>query len=291
MKVAIYGQAYRTESLDYIVQLIHLLTERNCDVAVVKSVYKLISSQLPKEYPTFSTTQSIDADTDFMFSVGGDGTLLRAAGIIQKTSIPIIGINTGRMGFLATIHKEEMSEAIDLLKNRKFSIDKRCLLEVKIEEKGKTKKIGYAFNEITVGRKNLTSMITVNTYLNNEFLNTYWADGLIVATPTGSTGYSLSCNGPIITPKVDAFVITPIAPHNLSIRPLVINSQSKIRLEISSRETEYLLSLDSKVESMHIDTKVYLQKADFQINMIQLDNHSFFMTLREKLLWGKDTRN
>lgn len=291
MKVALYGQAYRTESLRYIVALIQLLTEKNFEVSVVKSVYKLIKSELNQEFKTFSTTESLDAQTEYMISVGGDGTILRAAGIIQNSNIPIIGINTGRMGFLANIHKEEMSEAIDLLKHKKFILDSRCLLQVSIEHDNTIKRLGYAFNEITVSRKNLTSMITINTFLNDEFLNTYWADGLIVSTPTGSTGYSLSCNGPIIMPQVEAMVITPIAPHNLSIRPLVIRSDSKIRLEVNSRESEYLLSLDSKVESLHISDIVHLEKADFQINMIQLDAHSFLQTLREKLLWGKDTRN
>ena len=226
-----------------------------------------------------------------MISVGGDGTMLRAAGIIQGSNIPVIGINTGRMGFLANVHKEEMDEALDLLKARKFRLDKRSLLEVSIQVEGKKKNLGFALNEITVSRKNLTSMITVHTYLNDEFLNTYWADGLIVASPTGSTGYSLSCNGPIIMPNAETLIITPIAPHNLSIRPLVIRDDSEIKMEVSSRESEFLLSLDSKVESLPTETKVCIKKAHFQVSMIELEAHSFLKTLREKLLWGKDTRN
>jgi NAD+ kinase len=291
MKVAIYGQAHRTESLHYIVNLIGLLTLKKCEVSVVKSVYKLIKNELNQEYTTFSKAVSIEKDTDFMISVGGDGTMLRAAGIIQGSNIPVIGINTGRMGFLANVHKEEMDEALDLLKARKFKLDKRSLLEVSIQVEGKKKNLGFALNEITVSRKNLTSMITVHTYLNDEFLNTYWADGLIVASPTGSTGYSLSCNGPIIMPNAETLIITPIAPHNLSIRPLVIRDDSEIKMEVSSRESEFLLSLDSKVESLPTETKVCIQKAHFQVSMIELEAHSFLKTLREKLLWGKDTRN
>jgi NAD+ kinase len=195
------------------------------------------------------------------------------------------------MGFLANVHKEEMSEALELLKSGQFSLNKRSLLKVSTLDDGVKKKMGYALNEVTVSRKNLTSMITINTFLNEEFLNTYWADGLIVATPTGSTGYSLSCNGPIITPDADAFVITPIAPHNLSIRPLIIRDDSEIRLEVESRESEFLLSLDSIVASFPITTQIFLKKAEFQIAMIELEAHSFLKTLREKLLWGKDTRN
>lgn len=291
MKVAVYGQAFKTESLQYIVNLIGLLSEKKCEVSVVKSVYKLIRNELGKDYRTFSKTESIAKDTDFMISVGGDGTMLRAAGIIQGLNIPVIGINTGRMGFLANIHKAEMEEALELLKTQKFKLDKRSLLAVYVNEGEEQKSLGFALNEITVSRKNLTSMITIKTYLNNEFLNTYWADGLIVSTPTGSTGYSLSCNGPIIIPNAETLIITPIAPHNLSIRPLVIRDDAQIILEIESRETEFLLSLDSKVESLPTSTKVFLKKADFQINMIELEAHSFLKTLREKLLWGKDTRN
>jgi len=291
MKIAIYGQADRTESLQFIVNLIHSLTQKSFEVSVVKSIYKLIKHEFAIEYNTFSKTQSLHKDTKFMISVGGDGTMLRAAGIIQGSNIPIIGINAGRMGFLANVHKEEMDAALDLLKNNKFTLDKRTLLQVNLLVQGKEKNLGYALNEVTVGRKNLASMITINTYLNDEFLNTYWADGLIIATPTGSTAYSLSCNGPIVTPSVEAIVLTPIAPHNLSIRPLVIRDDSEIKLKVSSRELEFLLSLDTKVESLSTETEIILRKADFKVTMITLEDHSFLKTLREKLLWGKDTRN
>lgn len=291
MKIAIYGQADRTESLQFIINLIHSLSEKSFEVSVVKSIYKLIKNELTIEYDTFSKTQSLHKDTKFMISVGGDGTMLRAAGIIQGSNIPIIGINAGRMGFLANVHKEEMDTALDLLKNNQFTLDKRTLLQVNLLVQGKEKNLGYALNEVTVGRKNLASMITINTYLNEEFLNTYWADGLIIATPTGSTAYSLSCNGPIVTPCVEAFVLTPIAPHNLSIRPLVIRDDSELRLKVSSRELEFLLSMDTKVESLPTETEIILRKADFKVTMITLEDHSFLKTLREKLLWGKDTRN
>lgn len=292
MKVAIYGQPFRTNSLDYIIRLSELLLEGSNDVLIVNSVFKLIKTKLPKGLKTFSTKKPLDDDTDFMISVGGDGTMLRASGIIQGTEIPVIGINTGRMGFLANVHKEEMEEALKMLKNKQYKINKRTLINVEIENKNGKQNLGHALNEITVGRKNLTSMISIKTILNGQYLNTYWADGLIVSTPTGSTGYSLSCNGPIIIPNTEALVVTPIAPHNLSIRPLVIKDDAEITLEVSSRENEFLMSIDSRVESLSSNsTKIHLKKADVTINMIELDNHDFLNTLREKLLWGKDIRH
>jgi NAD+ kinase len=291
MKIAIYGQAYRTESLQYIVKLIHVLSEKSHEIRLVKSVHKLIKEQLPFTVKTFSSTQTLDKDTHLMISVGGDGTMLRAAGIIQGTDIPVIGINTGRMGFLANVHRKEMQEALTLIENERFDIQKRSLLEIAIGNDQKKELVGYALNEVTVGRKNLTSMITIETFLNQEYLNTYWADGLIVSTPTGSTGYNLSCNGPVIIPDVEAMVITPIAPHNLSIRPLVVKDNHEVKLKISSRETEYLLSMDSLVKSVKTSQEVFLKKAHFEVKMIELEAHSFLKTLREKLLWGKDTRN
>lgn len=292
MKVAIYGQPFRTTSLDYIIELSGLLLEGSNEVLLVNSVYKLIKTKLPTGIKTYSTSKPLDNNTDFMISVGGDGTMLRASGIIQGTDIPVIGINTGRMGFLANVHKEEMVDALKLLENKQFKINKRSLINVEIEYQDGKKNFGHALNEITVGRKNLTSMISIKTRLNGQYLNTYWADGLIISTPTGSTGYSLSCNGPIIIPNVEALVITPIAPHNLSIRPLVIKDDSEITLEVNSRENEYLMSIDSRVESLPSNgTKIHLKKAKDTINMIELDNHNFLNTLREKLFWGKDIRH
>lgn len=291
MKIAVFGQAYKTDSLQYVIDLISLLSKKNCDIVIVQNVYELIKNKLSTSFPTFDSNKVIDEKVDYMISVGGDGTMLRAATIIRHTKVPVIGLNTGRLGFLATVHKETMETAINQLFAGNFHIDKRSLLEVSTNKKEVDLGIDFALNEVSVSRKNTTTMLLINTYLDEEFLNSYWSDGLIVATPTGSTGYSLSCNGPIVTPEVKAFVITPISPHNLSTRPLIIKDNKNIKLTVESREDKFLLSLDSRIVSLDKDTEVYIKKADFQLYMIKLDKQSFYKTLREKLLWGKDTRN
>lgn len=291
MKIAVFGQAFKTESLQYIVDLLKLLSEKSCDVIIYDKVYKLVKDDLKNNFDTFDSTESLAPNTNYMISVGGDGTMLQAASIIRDSKIPIIGINTGRLGFLATVQKEEIATAIEQVFEGSFRINKRSLLEVSSYIKNTISDTFYALNEISVSRKNTTTMITIDTYLDDEFLNTYWADGLIISTPTGSTGYSLSCNGPIVTPQVKALVITPIAPHNLSIRPLVIRDSTNIKLRVSSREEYFLLAMDSRVESIHTNTELCVKKADFQLYMIELNDKSFLKTLREKLLWGKDTRN
>lgn len=291
MKIAVFGQAYKTDSLQYVINLISLLKKKNCDIVIVKDVYDLIQDKLATSFPTFTSDKVLEEEIDYMISVGGDGTMLRAATIIRHTKIPVIGLNTGRLGFLATVHKDTMEIAINQLFDGNFQIDKRSLLEVSTNNKSVKLGIDFALNEVSVSRKNTTTMLLINTYLDNEFLNSYWADGLIVATPTGSTGYSLSCNGPIVAPEVNALVITPISPHNLSTRPLIIKDNKNIKLAVESREDKFLLSLDSRIVSLDTDTEVYIKKADFQLYMIELDKQSFYKTLREKLLWGKDARN
>jgi len=290
MKIAIFGQEYKTQSLQYIVNLINLLTQKSCEILLFKKVYDLIETDLQTELTTFNSYYDIPTDVKYMISVGGDGTMLRATKYIKDKNIPIVGINTGRLGFLATVQKEDINPAIDELLKGNYSIQKRSVLSVNATDKS-GESFYYALNEISVSRKNTTTMITIDTFLNNEYLNTYWADGLIVATPTGSTGYSLSCNGPIIAPEVKSLAITPIAPHNLSIRPLIISDDTVIKLQISSREDCFLLSMDSKVISVKNGTDIIIKKAEFSIQMLEINKQSFIKTLREKLLWGKDTRN
>jgi NAD+ kinase len=288
MKIAVFGQIYKTESLPYLVDLLKLLTLKNIETTVFKEVDNEINSAFDSTFNTYNSFDDLPKDTDLMISVGGDGTMLQAVKIIGNSGIPVIGINTGRLGFLATVQKDTIELAVEQLINGTYTINKRSLLQVSTKENSAPY---FALNEISVSRKNTTTMITIDTFLDEEYLNTYWADGLIVSTPTGSTGYSLSCNGPIITPNVNALSITPIAPHNLSIRPLIIRDDTKIKLQVSSREAHFLLAMDSQVESISTNTSVYIQKADFQLQMIELKDQSFLKTLREKLLWGKDTRN
>ena len=217
---------------------------------------------------------------------------MRAATLIRDSGIPILGINAGRLGFLATVQKENIDEFLQVVIEKKYTISKRTLLSLSCGPSNEAlQDINFAMNEISVSRKDTTSMITIDTYLNGEFLNSYWADGLIVSTPTGSTGYSLSCGGPILTPDVKSLVITPIAPHNLNARPLVIPDETEIRLKVSGREEHYLVSLDSRITSVKNESILTIKKTPFEINMVELPEETFLKTLRTKLLWGEDKRN
>ena len=294
MKIALYNQHITEASKKYIVELFRQLEHHEVDTHIEEEFYHNLQREigLTKEYQTFNHHNQIDESFDIMLTIGGDGTILRAITYIRNTNIPFLGINTGRLGFLATAPKHEIETILQLLIDKKYHIIERSLLSVHTEPTTEDlKKMNFALNEISVSRKTSTSMITVETYLDNEFLTSYWADGLIVATPTGSTGYSLSCGGPVITPQVNSFVLTPIAPHNLNARPLVIPDNTKITLQANGRENESFLSLDSRTFTIHNDTVIHIKKADFTLKMIQINDQTFIKTLREKLLWGEDTRN
>jgi len=211
---------------------------------------------------------------------------------VRNSGVPILGINAGRLGFLAMVQKEEIAVFLQLVLDKKYTISERSLLSLStFPTIQTTEDIDFAMNEISVSRKDTASMITIETYLNNEFLNSYWADGLIIATPTGSTGYSMSCGGPILTPDVESFVITPIAPHNLNARPLVIPDKTEIRLKVTGREENYLLSLDSRSTTVKNDAVLTIKKTNFNIKMVEISEETFLKTLRKKLLWGEDKRN
>ncbi len=294
MKVGIYGQYYKGEAISYIEILLETLAQKNSEVSIEKSFYDLIKQSIhsTKEYSTFSSYTDLDNSFDVILTVGGDGTFLRAVTYVRDLNIPLLGINIGRLGFLATIKKEHIPEAINLLVAKKYKINERSLLTVSTnQDHDDLSDINFALNEVSVSRRNTTSMITVNTYLDDEYLTSYWADGLIVSTPTGSTGYSLSCGGPVITPSTKSFVLTPIAPHNLNARPLVIPDDTLIKLTVNSREEQSLLSLDSKITTVENDTEIFIKKASFTLKTLQLTEQTFLKTLREKLLWGEDKRN
>jgi len=294
MKVGIYGQYYKGEAISYIEILLKKLAKKDIEVFIEENFYDLIKiNNFPeKEYQTFSDYTDLDNSFEVMLTVGGDGTFLRAVTFVRDLDIPILGINIGRLGFLATIQKENISEAIDLLITKQYKINERALLTVTSNQKNKDlSEINFALNEIAVSRRNTTSMITVETYLNDEYLTSYWADGLIIATPTGSTGYSLSCGGPVITPNTKSLAITPIAPHNLNARPLIIPDDTEIKIKVIAREKHALLSLDSRTTTIESNSEIFIKKADFSLKTIQLSQQTFFKTLREKLLWGEDKRN
>jgi NAD+ kinase len=247
---------------------------------------------LKKEYKTFAKHTELDSSFDILLSIGGDGTILRAATFVRNSGIPILGINAGRLGFLATVPQDNITEFLQLVLEKKYSISPRTLLSIESTTKNVDfENINFALNEITVSRKDTTSMITIETALDGEYLNSYWADGLIVSTPTGSTGYSLSCGGPVIMPNAKSLVITPIAPHNLTARPLVIKDNTVVSLKISGRENQYLVSLDSRITTVDNETILTIKKTDFKINMVEIHEETFLKTLRKKLLWGEDKRN
>jgi len=291
MKVAIYSQYYPEKSLKSFDLLLDILLENKTEVFIETSFLQDVSYSIKNNASVKSFTK-LDSSFDLLISIGGDGTILRAITYVKDLGIPIVGINTGRLGFLATIQIDDIKEAFKRILNKEYKISERSLLclETSPENKG-IKEVNFALNEIAVSRKNTTSMITVETKLNGEYLTSYWSDGLIVSTPTGSTGYSLSCGGPVITPDTNSFVLTPIAPHNLSARPLVIPDSTEIELKVSGREDHHLVSLDSRIATLHNNTVIKIKKAPFTIKMIELIEESFLDTLRKKLLWGEDKRN
>ena len=293
-KVAIYGQAYTITAEKEIKNLLSALEKNNIVVFFEEEFYNLIveNNFLTKKYPTYNHFNDLSNSFDMMFTIGGDGTYLRAVTYIRNLNIPVLGINTGRLGFLATVQKEQIEETVDLLINKEFTTQNRSLLQISTSpERKEFAELDFALNEITIARRNTTSMIGVKTYLNNQYLTNYWADGLIISTPTGSTGYSLSCNGPVVLPDSKSFIITPIAPHNLNARPMVIPDEISIQLEVTAREKDYLISLDSRISTVPLGTKISIKKAPFSIKSILLKEQSFLKTLRGKLLWGEDTRN
>lgn len=294
MKVGIYGQFYHKEAARYVQELLDILGKKQIEVIIEKNFLELIKENdaIHVNYDHFSTFEELDSSYDLFFSIGGDGTILKTATYIRDLNIPIAGINTGRLGFLATIKKEEIALSIDKILSGHYQISKRSLLQATFNDNTAILgELNFALNEIAVNRKNTTSMISVTTELNGEPLTNYWADGLIVATPTGSTGYSLSCGGPVITPETSSIVITPIAPHNLNARPLIAPDTTVITLKVSGREEQHLISLDSRIVTLDNDTLITLKKAPFTIRLITLQGDSFLKTLRKKLLWGEDKRN
>ncbi|MGJ8737603.1 NAD kinase [Zobellia laminariae] len=293
MKVAVYSQMYQEDTLQYVMELLDELEKEHAVIAIEKEFHDFLSeTHSSANYSTFTDTKGLDSSFDMFVSFGGDGTILRATTFVKDSGIPIVGVNTGRLGFLSTFSKEEVRKVVQEFKKGSYTIVERSLVEV---DKGadipELNGLHFALNEITVSRKDTTSMITVETYLNNEYLTSYWADGLIISTPTGSTGYSLSCGGPVIEPTAKSLVLTPIAPHNLNARPLVISDDTEIRLKVSGREDNHLISLDSRIASVENGKEIRIKKADFVIKMIEYASESFLKTLRNKLLWGEDSRN
>lgn len=294
MKIGIYGQFYHENSEIYIQMLLDALQKKEIEVLIEKNFLEIINrnQDITKNFSNLKTFTELDTSFDLFFSIGGDGTILKAVTFVRDLNIPIVGINTGRLGFLATIQKEEMNESLTQILDGKYTISERTLLTLEtIPESQEVQPLNFALNEIAVNRRNTTSMIKVETMVDDKYLTSYWSDGLIVATPTGSTGYSLSCGGPLIEPSAGNFVLTPIAPHNLNARPLVISDTSVVSLKVSGRENTFLLSMDSRIATLDNETWIIIRKAPFTIKLLQLNEDSFIKTIRKKLLWGEDKRN
>jgi len=293
MKIAIYGQSVDKISKNIFLEILNISKNQNLVLFVEKKYNSVLLKKLKTNHnhKVFSSYNDLDKSIDMMITIGGDGTLLRSITYVRDLGIPIIGINTGRLGFLATLNQELLNIELKKILKGEFDVKERSLLEVSVDNNDNFSDFNFALNEVSVGRKNTTSMIEIKTMLDGEYLNTYWADGLIVSTPTGSTGYSLSCGGPIMTPSSQTFSITPIAPHNLNARPLVISDEIKIELSVEGREKSHLLSLDSQIISLKNNVKIKIKKANYKIKLASINNNSFYKTLRNKLLWGEDRRN
>ena len=292
MNIALFGKTISEDTKPYIQQIVNKLEAVGAKIMVFAPYYYIIKSEIVfnSEVSIFNNHNDLRDKVDFLFSIGGDGTLLDTLTLVRDSWIPIIGINVGRLGFLSSISKNEICKAIDNIISGDYLIDKRSLLKVK-EPKNLFGELNYGLNELSVSRRESASLMVIHVYVDDIFLNSYWADGIIVSTPTGSTAYSMSCGGPFITPGSKNFVITPIATHNLTVRPVVISDNCKIRIKAEGRDKNFFVSLDSRFEKIDSSMEIEIEKCDFEVNLVQLENKDFFSAIREKLKWGLDVRN
>jgi NAD+ kinase len=291
MRIAVHGKEFNRQSAPLIVRVFEMLISGGAEILVSGKFSQYLKASAFKNI-RFSVYDVKDKLTDLQFflSIGGDGTLLESVTHIGPLETPVLGINTGRLGFLATISKEEAEQALQKVLEGEYRLDKRSLLQLE-SNAAIFNSLNFALNDFTVVKKDTSSMITIHTYIDGEFLNSYWADGIIVATPTGSTGYSLSCGGPLIFPRSGNFVITPVSPHNLTVRPIILSDSSVISFQIEGRSKRFLVSLDSRIASVDSSVQLTIKKAHFKVNLIQLQGQHYFKTLRQKLNWGLDIRN
>lgn len=291
MKIAIHGKEFQADTLPYIQEVFDIFQLKGAEIVVSKQYHDLlkVSNIQVNKYKIYYNKKDL-AQADFFISLGGDGTLLESVTHIERLEIPILGINIGRLGFLATTPKFKIKEAIDALYNNLFTYDYRALIKLESDSDIFGDQ-SFGMNEFAILKKDSSSMIVVHTYIDGEYLNSYWADGLIVATPTGSTGYSLSCGGPLVLPQSNNFVITPVSPHNLNVRPMVVSDDSVISFEIEGRSKNFLVSLDSRSHPVEAITQMAVRKEDFRAKLVKMNGYNFLDTLRQKLNWGLDIRN
>jgi NAD+ kinase len=292
MKVAIYSRVFEEGQHEDIQIFFDELTLNNFEIVVFQPFFEQVREQinLPKSITTFSLSEDLTDDIDFMISLGGDGTLLDNVTLVRDKNIPVLGINFGRLGFLASISREDVATVVAALVKRTYVIDKRSMIHVD-SNLPLFGHVPFGLNEFSIHKRDTASMVKINTYLNGEYLTSYWADGLIVATPTGSTGYSLSCNGPIVFPDSKNFVITPVAPHNLNVRPIIVPDDNIISFEIEGRSDQIICALDSRREIVSKNVQIAVKREDFMFNLVRLSENNFLQTLHNKLNWGLDKRN
>jgi len=292
MKVALFGKVYAINQREYLQLLIDELIKRDSEIVVYEPYFKAINADVNfgGKISFFNTNKDINKDVDILFSIGGDGTILDTVSIVRDSGIPILGINLGRLGFLSSVSKDEIIYAVDSIYNGDYRINSRALLQLS-EPKNLFGEVNYALNDLTIYRNNTTALIVVHVYVDNVLLNSYWGDGLIVSTPTGSTAYSLSVGGPIVTPGSKNFIIAPIASHNLTVRPIIVQDTSIIKIKIEGREEKYLMTMDSRHSAITKEDEIIIKRCKFSVNLVQMMNKDFFSTIRDKLLWGMDNRN
>lgn len=292
MKIAVYGRPVNNTQASFAEHVLKVLADAGCKVMVHKRYHEFLSSQvnISQSIPQFETHQDLIGNADFLFSIGGDGTLLDTVLLVKDSKIPIVGVNAGRLGFLSSISRENVEHAVDNLSKGHYGVDPRTLLRVESNHP-LFDSDNIALNDFTIHKNETSSMIKIHTYLNGEYLNTYWADGLIISTPTGSTGYSLSCGGPIIVPQSESFVITPIAPHNLNVRPIIVSDKNVISLEVEGRSQHFMVTLDSRSATIDSTFQLAVRRESYCIYLVRLSNENFLQTLRGKLNWGLDSRN
>ncbi len=290
MTIAIYGRTIENNRSAAVQELFNLLEKEAAEVMIHKPLHDFIvkSITLPKKISLFSSHKDLPGKAQFLFSLGGDGTLLETLVLVRDSGIPVVGINTGRLGFLSSIAKEECAEALTALRSGNYEVEKKELLF--LDSMDLFTDLPYALNEITI-QKTDSSMVTIHAYLDGNLLNSYMADGLIIATQTGSTAYSLSCGGPIVAPGADVFILTPIAPHNLNVRPVVIPDSGTLRLKVESKDSTFMLSLDSRSATVTKTSELTIRKTPARMNLVKLAGRDFFTSLRNKLLWGMDKRS
>lgn len=293
MKVAVFGTSVSEDFIPVLDEFFGFLKSNDIQVQIFKPFHSFLTKKLnynPFYSSFFQSYEDFDENNDFIFSVGGDGTFLHSVKNIRNFNIPVVGLNSGRLGFLADISQDQVKDTLTNIMNKNFLVIERSMLQVNFVGK-KNLDFNYALNEIAVLKTDSSSMMNITAWCNEELLNNYWADGLIIATPTGSTAYSLSVGGPILTPDSENFVITPLAPHNLTIRPIVVPDNNEIKLKVDGRGSSYLASLDFRSKSVGFSTTIKVKKAEFTLKTLQLPEQAFFNTLRNKLMWGFDKRN